>query len=139
MMYILPFIRLPQRAPSFHQIWLFLERNGTHLIELDVADQDASAVAKGFAEENGLILDAEPTVVGDIVYCPVKASPELGNFFTWQETPTGTTPPREVWRSFLWASLEGTDPWNLNSLMDSIQLSDSHSVYSVLSGLDLKD
>ena len=138
MMYILPFIRLPQRAPSFHQIWLFLERNGTHLIELDVSE-NAVDQAKSFAEENGLVLDAEPTVVGDIVYCSVKSSPELGNFFTWQETPAGTTPPREVWRSFLWASLEGTDPWNLNSLMDSIQLSDSHSVYSVLSGLDLKD
>lgn len=138
MMYILPFIRLPQRAPSFHQIWLFLERNGTHLIELDVSE-NAVDQAKSFAEENGLILDVEPTVVSDIVYCSVKSSPELGNFFTWQETPAGTTPPREVWRSFLWASLEGTDPWNLNSLMESIQLSDSHSVYSVLSGLDLKD
>jgi|LauGreSBDMM110SN_4_FD.fasta_scaffold153936_2 hypothetical protein len=138
MMYILPFIRLPQRAPSFHQIWLFLERNGTHLIELDVSE-NAVDQAKSFAEENGLILDTEPTVVSDIVYCSVKSSPELGNFFTWQETPAGTTPPREVWRSFLWASLEGTDPWNLNSLMESIQLSDSHSVYSVLSGLDLKD
>jgi hypothetical protein len=138
MMYILPFIRLPQRAPSFHQIWLFLERNGTHLIELDVSENVVDQ-AKSFAEENGLILDTEPTVVSDIVYCSVKSSPELGNFFTWQETPAGTTPPREVWRSFLWASLEGTDPWNLNSLMESIQLSDSHSVYSVLSGLDLKD
>jgi hypothetical protein len=80
-----------------------------------------------------LLTDKE---LGDnIIYCevlPDRAS--LSNFYTWKETPPGTTPTREVWRPFLWVvSPEGNDTWGVNSLMSSISLSETQSVYSLLS------
>lgn len=134
-MYLLPLIRIPEKSPGLQQFWLFLERNGTHLIQCQ--EEEAIQHAKEFATLNDLELDGEPYCIGDIVFCPVKRnSPELDNFYTWKETPAGTTPPREVWRSFLWTASQGNlDPWGVNRLLDSISLSDSHTAFSVLSAL----
>jgi hypothetical protein len=141
-MYVVPFIRVSQRSPGLQQVWLFLERNGGHLIEIDCkTPEDAVKHASEFAEVNGFNLLAEPFCVDGVVYCPVDAAtPDLTNFYTWKETPVGTTPPREVWRTFLWASsTENLDPWGVNRLMDDIKLSEQHTAYSVLKGvLDLK-
>lgn len=135
--FLVPFIRISDKSPGLQQIWLFLERNGTNLIECDehqhTTVEDAIQYAKEFATLNGLALDTEPYCLDNIIFCPVKKdSPELNNFYTWKETPVGTTPPREVWRAFLWADTE-TDPWGVNRLMESISLSDSHTAYTVLS------
>ena len=129
-MYLLPYLRIPEKAPGLQQVWLFLERNGTHLISIEETVEE-------FCESNGLVLAKDPFTVGDIVYCEVsKDTQDLANFYVWNETPAGTTPPKESWRSFLWASsAEGVDPWGVNRLMESISLSESHSVYSVLSQL----
>lgn len=131
-MFILPFLRLLKNSSGLEQFWLFLERNGTHLIELQNMEEDAAiAYAKEFAEVNELVLKDEPFCVNDIVFCEiVPDSKELVGFYTWKETPAGTT-PREVWRPFLW--MKYSDPWGVNRLMDSLQLSESsHTVYSVL-------
>jgi hypothetical protein len=138
-MFILPLIRIPEKSPGLHQFWFFLERNGTHLIECEqTSPEDAIQHAKEFAGLNDLALDGEPYCAGDLVLCPIKKdSPELNNFYTWKETPAGTTPPREVWRSFLWTSSEdNVDPWGVNRLLDSIRLSDSHTAFSVLSAVN---
>lgn len=135
-MFILPFIRVPQLSPGLEQVWLFLERNGTHLIQSDSATPEEGILfAKEFSGLNGLVLEREPWCVNNVVFCPIKIdSPELTNFYTWKETPAGTTPPKEVWRSFLWiTSKENTDPWGVNKLTESILLSESQSVFSVLS------
>ena len=134
-MFLLPLMRISEKSPGLQQIWLFLERNGTHLIEC--AEEEAIQHAKEFATLNDMELDAEPYCVKDIVFCPIKrTSPDLENFYTWKETPAGTTPPREVWRSFLWTTSEGNmDPWGVNRLLDSISLSDSHTAFSILSAL----
>lgn len=132
-MFILPFLRLVKNSSGLEQIWLFLERNGTHLIEIQNADEEgAISYAKEFAELNELVMKNEPFCVKDVVYCEIVAdSKELAGFYTWKETPAGTTPPREVWRPFLW--MENSDPWGVNRLMESLPLSEaSHSVYSVL-------
>ena len=139
-MFLVPFIRISDKSPGLQQIWLFLERNGTNLIECEHAHttvEGAIQYAKEFTTINGLTLDAEPYCLDNIIFCPVKKdSPELNNFYTWKETPIGTTPSREVWRAFLWAETgtgTGTDPWGVNRLMESISLSESHTAFSVLS------
>ena len=128
-MFILPYIRVPERAPGLQQIWLFLERNGSHLIEIDAAE-DAVQHAKEFAELNSLALVDEPLCIDDIVYCHIEPTKsDISSCYSWKETAPQTE-PKEAWRSFLWTS--ATDPWGVNRLMDGISLSDKHTVYSVL-------
>ena len=140
-MYILPYIQIQKRTPGVQQFWLLLERNGTHLIEIESTEsQDAIKYAEGFLQENELDPAAKPFCKKDIVYCRVKNnSPSLSNFYTWKETPPGTTPSREAWRTFLWTSSpELSDSWGVNQFMSSILLSDTksgHNVFSVLSPL----
>jgi len=136
-MFIVPFVCVPARG-GLQQIWLFLERNGSHLIEIDISANDAIQHAKEFAELNEFVLAAEPFCADDVVYCSIEPTPDLANCYTWKETTVGTT--KEVWRTFLWvAAPDGTDPWGVNRLMDEITLSEGHTVYSVLKLLsDLK-
>ena len=135
-MFIVPFICMPVRAQGLRQIWVFLERNGNHLIEIDTSTpEEAIQHAKEFTELNGFVLAEEPFCHENTVYCSISPNtPDLAHCYTWKETPPGTTPAREVWRPFLWAfSEEGVDPWGVNRLMESIGLSDhGHTAYSVL-------
>lgn len=123
---------MPERSPGLQQIWLFLERNGSHLIEIDASD-NAVDHAKEFAELNSLALLDEPHCIDDIVYCPIEPTKsDLNSCYSWKETAPGTE-PKEAWRTFLWASAaDNTDPWGVNRLMDGISLSDKNTVYSVL-------
>jgi len=139
-MYILPYIQIHKKS-GVQQFWLFLERNGTHLIEIDTLEP-ASAIeyATEFLETNELLAAAKPFCIGNIVYCPIDSTtPSLSNFYTWKETPSGTIPPREVWRAFIWmSSNESSDPWGVNHLMGSTLVSDTkdgHTVYSILTPL----
>jgi len=142
-MFLLPYVKLPPRAEGIQQVWLFLERNGNHLIEIDVADASGAIQhAIEFLEVNGLDLSGEIFCINDIVFCSIEASCRtLVDCYTWEETPSGTTPAREVWRSFLWiSSPDKTDPWGVNSAMAAIPLSSVHTAHSVLQAiLDLKD
>jgi len=111
-MYILPYIK--RELPFGPQIWLFLERNGTHLIEEDDAHS--------FAVENGLAHTPVFIERDDIRYLEVKPDhPGLDQFYSWGDIVPGMIPAKEVWRPFLW--LEG-------SQLD-IPLSRTHTVHSV--------
>jgi hypothetical protein len=141
-MFLLPFIFSPNKAPGLHQIWLFLERNGSHMIKFQGnTPEEGIAHAKEFLSINGLEGSKEPFCANDVVFCPVSSTtPDLTNFYTWKETPVGTTPPREVWRSFLWAHAEDAgDPWGVNRMMESISLSDKgDTVYSIMKHIALR-
>ncbi len=131
MVYLVPLL-WQQRQPTLAQAWLFLERNGTHLIEMDGTDPIATSVK--FLEENELEALTPPFQIGNLIFAPVVASdPELANFYTWRETPLGTAPMREVWRPFLWVADEaGTDIWGVNAMLKEIALSESETAHSVL-------
>lgn len=128
-MFLVPYILLP-KSPGLHVIWLFLERNGTHLIEF-------SGNIPEFLETNELVAISTRTV-GDLTLVEIQPNSDLASFYTWKETPPGTTPSREVWRSFLWAfSDTDEDPWGVNRQMESISMSQNHTAYSILKTLRL--
>jgi hypothetical protein len=118
-MFIVPYITIKVNACT--QVWLFLERNGTHLIE--AGDAHAFSVENGFSDN--------PTfrTVGDILYLEVdRSTPGLENFYYWEEVAPGTIPAKELWRPFMW--LPGTE-----HLLADIHLSANHTVLTVLQGI----
>lgn len=142
-MFLVPVLRPETDSPGLRRIWLFLERNGNHLIDLG-RPEDPVAEARTFAETNELPLKGAPYVLGEYIFLPIDpTAKELSGFYTWREVAPGTTPPKEVWRQFLWVdSTEASDPWGVNRLMDDISLATApHTAYSVLNTLisaDLK-
>ena len=135
--YLVPILRSPHCTTTLQQYWLFLERNGTHLISLEEGGTEAEAqdAARAFCEVNELTMKGEPFCVGDFVFAPVDpADKDLRNFYSWSETPPGTAPPCEAWRSFLWVGTAAADSWGVNKLLDKIQLEESPpaTAYSVL-------
>lgn len=142
-MFLLPYVKLPNRVEGLQQVWLFLERNGNHLIEIDTTDISGSIEhATEFLELNGFLAAGDIFFDNGIVFCPIEPScSSLGDCYTWKETPSGTTPVREVWRTFIWiSSADKIDLWGVNSAMNEISLSETHTAYSVLKRiLDLKD
>ena len=135
-MYIVPVLVSSKPNTDLKQVWLFLERNGNHLIHLDATNETVVAVAKEFLATNEMASIGEPVTVGDIVFVSIDpSSKELSSFYTWREVAPGTIPSKEVWRPFLWLSYsDSSDPLGVNRLLDTISLTDQgHSVYSVLS------
>lgn len=136
-MFLVPIVRPETDSPGLRRIWLFLERNGNHLIQLE-GTEDPIATAREFAEANELPLKDEPYILGEYVFVPIDtAARELTSFYSWKEVPPGTTPPKEVWRQFLWVESSDTkDPWGVNKLLEEISLATPpHSAFSVLSNL----
>lgn len=134
-MYIAPILVKARAHTDLKQVWLFLERNGSHLIQLDTSS-DPIAAAKDFLSTNEMTALGEPVVVDDIVFVTIDPnSNQLDSFYTWREVPVGTIPSKEVWRSFLWLSNEEqSDPLGVNTLLNTIPLADnSHSAFSVVS------
>ncbi len=114
-MYVIPLFSTPL-SPSIEQVWLFLERNATHLIETE----DATAAA-AFAADNDIALRGPPVVVGPYVFLPVDpAATALTDFYTWRELPPAATPLKEAWRPFLWSR----DDAGLNRFLEEIILGD---------------
>ena len=137
MVYIVPLIWL-RRTATLAQAWLFLERNGTHLMELETpptTTEEAVAAARDFLETNELEAAEKPFLIEDYLFVPVDTTDkDLVNFYTWRETPAGTTPMREVWRPFLWVeAADGRDCWGVNGFLKDISLGPTSSAYSVLS------
>ena len=117
------------------KFWVFLERNGNHLIQLEGPESQWSEAAKTFSSDNGLTLLGEPVQLGDCVYIHVdSATKDLNLFYTWRETPPGTLPIREAWRAFFWISDKSHgDPLGVNTLLKAISLGEpTHTAYSVL-------
>jgi hypothetical protein len=135
-MYIVPILVKSNPNTNLKQIWLFLERNGNHLIHLDATDDTALVFAKKFLALNEMETIGEPIIIGDTVFASIDpSSKELSSFYTWREVSPGTIPSKDVWRSFLWLSYsDSSDPLGTNRLLDTISLTDQgHNVYSVIS------
>ncbi len=143
-MYLVPILKSPRATPALTQFWIFLERNGTHLLELPGVTQPEAAIAaaKEFLATNELSPAAEPFCVDDIVYAPIDhTDPDLANFYSWKEVPPGSTPIREAWRMFLWvtgpqtasSSNATTDSWGVNRMLETVRVAEpSHTIFSVL-------
>jgi hypothetical protein len=132
-MYLVPILQVKQEGTDILKFWVFLERNGNHLIQLD--GPDYISAAETFSSDNGLTLLRSPVQLGDYVYIHVdSATRDLNLFYTWRETPNGTLPLKEAWRAFLWISDESNrDPLGVNTLLKSISLGEpTHTAYSVL-------
>ena len=135
-MYILPILVVSKPNTNLKQIWLFLERNGNHLIQLEATNETALVAAGEFLKLNEMESIGEPIIIGDIVFASIDpSSKELSSFYTWREVAPGSIPSKDVWRSFLWLSYsDSSDPLGVNRLLDTISLTDKgHNVYSVLS------
>jgi hypothetical protein len=135
--YLVPILRSPTCTNTLQQYWLFLERNGIQLLPIDSAatEKDATDAARAFCEVNELTMEGDPFCVGDFVFAPVDPrDKDLRSFYSWSETPPGTSPPCESWRSFLWVGSADADLWGVNKLLDKVQLAESPaaSAYSVL-------
>jgi len=133
-MYLVPIIQVKQAGTDIVKFWVFLERNGNHLIHLEGPDAQWREAAKTFSSENGLSLLEEPLQIGDYVYIHVdSATKDLNLFYTWRETPPGT-PLKEVWRPLLWISDKNhEDPLGVNTMLKEISLGEpTHNAYSVL-------
>ena len=127
-MYVVPILAGTFRPPDIYQYWLFLERNGTRLIQIDATPDTAVVMAKGFAYINEIHIIGEPVVSGDIIYLVVdSANMDLNAFYYWREVTAGTIPSKELWRPFVWISSEGGgDTLGINKLLDNICLGEAH-------------
>jgi len=128
-MYVAP-IAVHAKDRDIRQVWMMLERNGTHLISLDATDATAVAEGEAFAAVNDIVLAATPRLVGDIVLVPVDMErTDFNLFYTWREVPPGTVPSKEVWRPFVWLS----DSLGVNSFLnETVIAGQDHTVFSVL-------
>jgi hypothetical protein len=120
-MFIVPYLIHNRRG--MNQFWIFLERNGNHLIEIGGLEE-----AVAFAEENGL--NGVPRKVDDLILLPVSKE-GLADFYSWSEVVPGTIPAKELWRPFIWtAGNEG-----VNQLLESVQLGPKHTALSILKAI----
>lgn len=127
-MFVVPFIKRPL-PNGLAQVWILLERNGTHLIETE-SPQHATA----FAADNDI--RCKTAVVDDLVLLASESNPNLAAFYSWNEVVPGTIPAKELWRPFLWT----TDSEGLNPFLDSVNLSAKHTAHSVMKAiLSLRD
>jgi hypothetical protein len=139
--YLVPILQVPSSGSEhLQQVWMFLERNGTHLIQLDAGEDEAAAIqaANEFCEVNELSQVGAPFCADVFVFVPIDpADKDLRAFYSWDETPPGTNPPCEAWRPFLWLRVPDSDkddPWDVNAMLRSICIGDRPSlhVYAVL-------
>jgi hypothetical protein len=138
--YLVPYIQtapLPGQADSLHKIWLFLERNCTHMMEI-AAGQEPLAAARDFLVTNDLVAARDPFQVGPITFVEIdEEKTDLSQFYSWREAPPGTVPPKEAWRHFLWVrTADSADPWGVNRLLNTIPLGPApHTAFTVLDAL----
>jgi hypothetical protein len=132
-MFVIPVLEMPlQKITNINimQIWMFLERNGTHAIEIDSLEG-----ATSFAKENGFDVLGAPVIRGDIVFLLIDPKcKELNSFYTWGEIAHNQMPMKEVWRPFLWVKA-AEDLWGTNQYLNDIMLTGDRSVYNVVSAL----
>jgi hypothetical protein len=130
-MFVIPVLAVPlQNVINIVQVWMFLERNGTHAIEVEGKEE-----ALSFAEQNGFQILGEPVVRGDIIFLLIDPKcKDLGSFYTWSEITPSQQPMKEVWRPFLWVKA-AEDLWGTNQYLNEIMLTKDRSVYNVVSAL----
>ena len=133
-MYFLPLLRRNLTA-DITQYWFFLERNGTHLMELDATPETVAPMITEFLESNELTPASQYLLSpdGQIAFVLVDPTdPDLASFYSWSDiTPGSTAPLKEVWRSFLWNT--GSGSLGTNRLLGDILVAPpAHTVLSVL-------
>jgi hypothetical protein len=138
-MYIVPFIKEAQEpvGPKISKYWLLLERNGTHLIEMEKGKEGQAAIeaAAEYMNINDVQLHGQPWISGPYVFVEVCAKDkELANFYSWKEVAPSSHPLKEVWRMFLFVCDKDGDYLGLNTLLGNIMIGESKSdtVLSVL-------
>ena len=133
-MFVIPVLAVPlQKMVSVNivQIWVFLERNGTHAIQVEDVGE-----AIQFAKENGFSLIMEPIVNNNVVYLLVDPKcKELKSFYSWGEIQTNDVPMKEVWRPFLWVK-DNTDVWGTNQYLNDIKVGPNVSIYDILANFE---
>jgi len=133
-MYVVPIIikSIDTRYDTvIKQVWMLLERNGTHCISVESEEEAAE-----FAIINDIQLTGKPIISGPFVYLPVEPTSNLSAFYLWSEIKPNEQPMKEVWRSFLWVILKGSedDVWGTNLFLKDIFIAGQHSVYKILEG-----
>ena len=108
-------------APNLLQIWILLERNGSHLMEIGSIEE-----ALDFSVQNGIV--CEMVSQGDLIFMELKNQLGLAAYYSWGEVLPGSIPSKEVWRPFLWT----TGNEGVNHLLDSVQLSPRYTAHSLI-------
>ena len=128
-MFVIPVLAIPIKkvmSVNILQIWMFLERNGTHAIQVDNLQG-----ALEFAKENEFTIVSEPVVHNDIIFLMIDPKcKELNSFYSWGEIQPNETPMKEVWRPFLW--VKAGDMWGTNQYLNDIKVSPTSSVYEII-------
>jgi hypothetical protein len=133
-MYIVPIlVKTVQTTEDtmIKQVWLFLERNGSHCISVASVED-----AKAFLKTNEFSL-AQPVIVsGQFIYAPISATADLSSFYSWGEVRPNEYPMKEVWRSFLWVvdPKSNDDVWGTNVFLKDICIAGSETVHSIIGG-----
>jgi len=132
-MFVIPILAIPMQkmtAVNIVQIWMFLERNGTHAIYVDDVEG-----ALAFAKENGFPLVSAPLVANDMIFLFVDPScKELASFYAWSEIQPNDMPMKEVWRPFLWVK-GSEDLWGTIQYLNDIKVSPTASVYDAINAI----
>jgi hypothetical protein len=134
-MFIVPVITIKRPNTDLTQFWIFMERNGSHLIHLDATPETAFTAAKEFLTLNEMFIKGEPIIVGELVFVTIDSTlTDIQSFYTWREVPVGTIPAKEVWRSFLWFSTNNNiDPLGVNHFLKTISVAGLvHTVFSIM-------
>jgi len=131
-MYIIPiFTRTIKNIDTVKvsQVWMFLERNGSHCIPGSSLED-----ALVFASLNSIPLAGAPIVSDHFIFLPVDSTADLSSFYLWGEIRFNEQPMKEVWRSFLWISEPNSteDVWGTNTFLRDIPIADSHSVHTII-------
>ena len=133
-MYIIPIlVKTVQTTEDtiIKQVWLFLERNGSHCISVASVED-----AKAFLKTNEFSLDQPVIVSGQFIYAPMAATADLSSFYSWGEVRPNEHPMKEAWRSFLWVvgPNSNEDVWGTNVFLKDICIAGSSTVHSVIEG-----
>jgi len=133
-MYIIPIlVKTVERTDEtiMKQVWLFLERNGTHCISVASVKE-----AEAFLKTNDFPLAKPLVTLGQFIYAPIDINADLSTFYTWGEIRLSEHPMKEAWRSFLWvvAPNSNEDVWGTNVFLKDICIAGSNTAYSIIEG-----
>ena len=133
-MYVIPIIIKPIETTNdtiIKQVWVFLERNGTHCISVGSVKE-----AHEFAAINDIQVTGAPIIAEPFIYLPVNSTADLSSFYLWHEVRLNEHPMKGVWRSFLWivGAKSEEDVWGTNKFLKEICVAGTHSVHAMIEG-----
>lgn len=130
-MFLIPYWKRSLPNSEFEQIWLFLERGGTHLFRLEAVDPAAALVeARVFLEGNDIAVNRlDVDGEGGSVFAEINAAKtDLAMFYSWGEVPLGTPSVKEMWRPFLWHRGSADNASDMNIWLEEITLGESPKI-----------